>query len=681
MSLEYSLMMQEACSPTLALRPMPWSVANRRMLEGSNMLITSVSYRVHETRRIIRRDVCSSVANLVHVQADPAGPAESVLISPRHSTIDANGNRVLVNPTIYIIDGARGVCHIRTEAFCAKHCPSQIDMLFLRHAIANRASFAPITDASRRAFRAGEFPHINTRTRLGLWHREMRRQRASADRGLDLRIVAESARYYDEVSWMVVEPLIEEVRQAERQLIASFLRPLLESRLKRRLPRRFTAAERDQHRSQAIAAYPFLKDLWHRDPKTESPDANSLTGRLHTKDKQLLRRAIDEGLPLTELLAQLLNLEPWMLNHVRDHWSTFRAYDRVIAPDGQWELGRTLSLFTPQTAPTKVEELHRLRKLTERIGRTPTPLAQCLGANIPPHDQRQLKAVIGSATKTSLLLEYLEFVYSLNAWVSKRLGQNHYVQLPELLGVCKFNDWWILARRWQSRNRQLQRQRVSARAANDEQIEIAWPSLLTRVERIGSFSFTSRRSHAELLLESELMRNCAASYVVRCALAESHLLHIAYEDDPVGTVEVRKEWYGDNPKLLLVHAETHEHRPLDSEAENALMHFLDACNDGQIGLNPEALQPRSVHADLLGPLLQSIPMEYSHWVRNDLEMHYFDLHTETSGALVLEHYRDALQFEHESPDCLYELALRALQRNQSMNSMVREYLDVAVCAY
>jgi len=679
MFLEYSLTTEEVMGATVSLRAMPWSIANRRMLAGTSTVVTVSPERIHKTRHILQHDVCRSVANLVHVPSP--GRAETVLISPRHSTIDVHGNRVLANPTVYIIDAERGVCHLRTGALCSKECLQQVDLAFLRDALADRASFLPIEDADRRALRAGEFPQINVRTRLALWNHESRRQRASADRGLDLRIVAESARYFYEVTWMVVEPLIEEVRRVERQLIMSFLRPLLEIRRKRPVTPRFTAAERDQHRAQAIATYPFLMGLWHRDSKSEAPDANSVTGRLQTVDKQLLRRAIDDGQPLTELLVQLLDLEPWMLNHLRGHWATFRAYDRSTAPDRQWEVGRTLALFTPETAPKTIEELLHLRNLTERMDRTPTPIVHCLGVTITPLDRRQLKTVLGSTTKTALLLEYLDFIYLVNSWIAKHVGQNHYAELPELLGVRRFDDWWTLARRWQSRNKKLARQILTAQAANDERIDLSWPSLLTRVERIEGFSFTSRSSYAALELESQLMHNCASSYVARCALADSHLLHIATDDQPVGTVEVRKEMYGDNPKILLVDAQTHDYAPLDPKARNALAKFQEACNDGRIRLNPDALEPRSVHANSLAPLLQRIPIAFSHWSRHNLDAHYFDLHAETSGAVVFDQYRDALEMERGSPRTLYQLAVLAVRRNQSMNSTVREYLENVVCAY
>jgi len=619
-------------------------------------------------------------------QSDPSSdlPRRGAAVDPhlpRHPTLDAFGQRVVTNPTVYILDEDRGVCQLRTDALRSTTCPQEIDLAFLREAIANRMVFTPISDADRRTLRASELPHINTRTRLALWRHEVLRQRARPDRGLDSRMVAESARYFDDMTWQVVEPLIEEGRQVERRLIRNFLRPLLEKRLQRRVARRATAAECQRYREQAVDTYPFLKDLWHRDPKIESPDANSLTGLLEPADKQLLRRAIDDGQPLAELLLQLLNLEPWMLTHLRLHWTTFRAYDRSEEPDRQWDMASKVALFTPETAPTQIEELQHLRKLTERMDRSPTPIVPCLATTMTPSDQRQLKAVLGSTSKTSLLLEYLEFLYSVNAWVSKCLGQNHYVELPALLGVRTFGDWWTLARRWRSRNKKVYRQGWGAQAANGETIDLSWPPLLTQVEQMGSFSFTSRSSYSELRLESKLMYNCARHYVSRCAFADSHLLHIARNDEPVGTVEVRKEMYGDNPKILLVDAQSHDYKPLDTEAQGALTEFLEACNDGLIRLNPAALQPRSVHADALSKLLDAIPMDYSHWERSGLEMHYFDLYAESNGVVMLENYRDALEVERGSSHSLYKLALCAVRRNKLLQSDTREYLKDAVIAY
>lgn len=183
---------------------------------------------MHKARQIIRHDGCPSVANLIQIPSP--GRTETVLISPRHFTLDARDNHVIANPMGYIIDGERGVCRLRTEALCSKSCLQQIDLAVLQEALADRASFTPIDAPDRGALRAGESLHVNLHTRLALWHREIRRQHVNADCSADLRTVAKSAGYFLEVTWMLVEPLIEELRQVERQLIMNFLCHMLESR-------------------------------------------------------------------------------------------------------------------------------------------------------------------------------------------------------------------------------------------------------------------------------------------------------------------------------------------------------------------------------------------------------------------------------------------------------------------
>ncbi len=159
------------------------------------------------------------------------------------------------------------------------------------------------------------------------------------------------------------------------------------------------------------------------------------------------------------------------------------------------------------------------------------------------------------------------------------------------------------------------------------------------------------------------------------------MIHMSQGEVPVGTLEVRVAMYGDNRKILLVHAESADHTPLSTDAEQALERFLDACNDDRIAFNPDALLSRSLRLELLAPLLQSQCVDYPTWGRAGLRLHYFDLHARVTGPALIEHYRPALELHPGATDSLYQTALSAAGRSRTSNAGARDYPDRVVDAY
>jgi hypothetical protein len=140
------------------------------------------------------------------------------------------------------------------------------------------------------------------------------------------------------------------------------------------------------------------------------------------------------------------------------------------------------------------------------------------------------------------------------------------------------------------------------------------------------------------------------------------MIHVARDQTPIATLEVRKGMYGENIKILLEHAEAPHWGPLDSDSGAAIMEFLDACNDGRLTLDPQARAPQSMRVDLLEPMRQLNPIDYPTWERANLQYHYFDLHASVSGTQWIDHYRTALEVNPDREDSLYQLAVRAIKQ-------------------
>jgi hypothetical protein len=248
--------------------------------------------------------------------------------------------------------------------------------------------------------------------------------------------------------------------------------------------------------------------------------------------------------------------------------------------------------------------------------------------------------------------------------------------LSQLVGAKNLNHWCLLARRWHVLNNQLRRRAGERTASPDASVHLEWPALLNQVESLGDYTFRSLNSYSDLLAESESMQNCASTYVALCALGDSHMIHLSRGDVPLGTLEVRREMYGENLKILLGHAESADHKPLTADAQRILHQFLDACNEHRIPLNPEAVLPRSERMDILSPMLEWQCLDYPTWVQANLGPHYFGLHAHITGTNLFERYRDALELHSGATDSLYQLALRAVRQCRSLNRESREYLEL-----
>lgn len=174
------------------------------------------------------------------------------------------------------------------------------------------------------------------------------------------------------------------------------------------------------------------------------------------------------------------------------------------------------------------------------------------------------------------------------------------------------------------------------------------------------------------------MQNCAASYIVSCALGESHMIHIAEGEQPVGTLEVRKEITGKTPRSF---SSTHRDTIMSRYPIRPSKQSWTPATRVAFLSTPEALLPRSTRADFLAPMMQTQCSDYPTWVCSDLGFHYFDLHVHVTGADLIHRYRAALEVHIGANGNLYQLALRAVQQCRTLTSEVRNYLDAVVNVY
>lgn len=680
MSLEYSITTDEATQSAFSLQAMPLNLSYRQML---SILENESGFpgTAKIVRQIIRQELCTSVLNLVRLPATATRGSVRVLLCPGTLESDCPDNMPMPRPTVYVIHENRDVRYWQTDAIIGTVGSGQVDWCLLNLALADLSRLSVISDSESRALRRAEAPQDLQFIRRCRWDHHVGRLRMKPRHGRDLRLVVNSARYFDGITDMVVTPLLDEIRLIEQRLIKAFLFPMHETLVRPRTAHRPTKNERRRNRQQAVESYPFLEDLWYTDTKVESPLANSLILQLDALEKRQLRLVIDEGRPIREVLCLFLRLDPWMIDHLRTFWPAYLEFDRGWYPDRQWDLGAFLALWTRETAPKTLDELNRLNDLSHRMNRRTTPFYRTIQTPISPDDRRRLRRLVVNDSDARSMQSYLDFLESLTDWIAKHCGQNVDDNLPQLLGVETLDDWWVMARRWHAINAKLQRSAGKVDPDQTTPIHIEWPPLLKSAENFGPFTFESINSYARLVVESEQMQNCASTYVLECATGESHMIHLSQDGEPIGTVAVRKAMYSDNRKILLVHAEAADHTPLSADAEQALEQFLDACNGGRIAFAPDALLPRSLRLELLAPMLQTQCIDYPTWVRAGLSLHYFDLHAQIAGPEIIEHYRATLELQIAAKDSLYQLALRAVKQSRTRKAYTQDNLEQMVGAY
>ncbi len=608
---------------------------------------------------MVREDFCASSPDLVQLPATSTRESIPLLVFPGERIIDAGGRLAWASPSAYVIQD-RELRLFRDVSLCAGRSPFQLSLTALQDALTSETGFEPVAKAHLKALHNGELVRRLLATRQTVWDHHVRRLQINPAKCRHVEMIVRRSRYLVELTH-VVDSLLADMRDSEWALVKRFLAPLNEYTVRRTL-RRPTALERQRNRYQALETYPFLESIWHTDDLTESPVANSLLSTLSPREVKTIRRIIDEGRPLSALLARELSLEPWMIEHLRRHWSQYIIFDRTHYPDHSWDLRAMLSLWTPETAPRTLDELHRIHALTYRHYDNATLLYRSINFPLCREDRRTLRQLVSSGSDCERMLGYLAFIHSLNHWILNELGRDCIKDLPRLLGAKNVSDWQVCARRWHAINAELKRRAGDGEASRDSSAPLEWPALLTRVETVGDFTFHSLHTYEDLKAESQAMQNCASTYLTRCALGESHMIHMALGGTPVGTVEVRKAMYGDNTKILLAHAEAARHAPLIAAAEQALYQFLDACNDGGIALNSEAVMPSSLRMELLAPLLKSQCLDYATWEKANIGHDYFTLHAYVSGSDVFDRYRAALELEKDANESLYILALRAVRQ-------------------
>ncbi len=664
----------EAIPDVLVLPSTALSISNRRTLSELEQE-SGFPGSTRTLRTLIKQDLCSSALRLVRVPAAAKRDPVCVLICPGERIVETAGRLAWTSPSAYVIHENHELRRLCDDTLCATRVPFRLNLTALQDALTRPAGFQPVTQRDLQALTFGDLARARLAVRQSVWDHHVRRLQIKPETCRNIRIIACSTRYLDDVTRQVITLVLDELKASEQDLVKTLLAPLNE-RPVRPKRRRQTALEKQRNRHQALDIYPFLESIWHTHDRIESPVATSLTAALKNRDLRKLRRAVDDGRPLVRRLARELRLKPWMIEHLRCHWPAYRAFDRGNYPARCWAMGALLSLGTPETAPQTLEELQRLESLINRNRHHVTPLYRSMVTPISSENRRALRKFTQSGSCGDAVLAYLEFLYSLNRWISAQLGQDYYRDLALLLRTKTLDDWWLLARRWHAINDQLQRRAGDGNAFPNASVHLEWPALLTRVESLGGYAFMSLNTYTDLLAESENMKNCASTYVARCALGDSHMIHMSCGDAPVGTLEVRREMYGENLKILLAHAESADHKPLSADAERILHQFLDACNEYRIPLHPDAVQPRSERMDVLTPMLQLQSLDYPTWVQENLGPHYFSLHAHVTGTDLFDRYRDALELHSDAKDSLYQLALRAVRQCRTLNRESREYLEL-----
>ncbi len=506
MPLEHSLSQNQAMHSVFAMGAMPLALSHRQMLailQGD--LVDAGTTRI--VRQIICRELCGSVLNLVRLPATQTQDAVRVLLCP-----EPPGNMSTPRLTGYVIHENREVRYGHCDPVAETADSGRVHWQPLRLALDRIDRLPTISDPEWRALRRAEAPHDLQQIRRGVWEQHVRRLRLKPRPGRSPRVVENSARYFDSVTDMVVTPLLGEIQEIERQLIKAFLFPMHKYLVRPRALRRPTNIERRRNRQQATNAYPFLEDIWYRDPKVESPLANSLISRLDAQEKRLLRSFIEGGAPILGALCRFLALDPWMIDHLRLHWQAYFQFDRCCHPDRQWDVGAALAFWTPETAPRTLEELHRLHDLFYRFDGRQTPFFRTILTPISPKDRRRLRQIVTTDADGRNMKFYLGFLDSLCEWIAKQYGQSVDDDMPHLLRVESLDDWWVMAQRWHAINVTLQRSAGNCDPDRPALIRIAWPPLLRSTERIDFFTFKSIDTYAGLLAESAQMQNCASTY-------------------------------------------------------------------------------------------------------------------------------------------------------------------------
>lgn len=639
------------------LRPAPL----RDRVPHEFMRLDAIHGKSHSgVRNLIRDDLLASTPALVRLPPASSRYSTPVLVFPGERVIEAAGGLTWAIPSAYVIQN-RELRRLNDVSLCAGRAPFQLNVTVLQHAFTSGTAFAPVTKAHFKALQSGDLVRRLLATRQAVWDHHVRHMQINPDKCRYVHMIVRHSRYLVDVTTHV-ESLLAQMQTAEWAQVKAFLAPLNQLTVSRDR-RRPTVHERQRNRCQALEAYPFLESICAAGSvKDELYPATSLLSVLSPRDVKTVRRIIDEGWPLSAVLARELRLEPWMIEHVARHWPAYLEFDRLFHPDGNWDVRAMLSLWTPETAPKTLEELKRLDSLAYWHLHCATPRYRGVDVPMSPGDRRTLRQLVRSAPDCEEMLGYLRFLRSLNRWILNEVGRDCSADLPHLLGIKHVDDWQVCARRWHAINAELKRRAGENEALRDPSAQREWPALLTRVENVGDFTFHSLHTYQDLKAESLRMQNCASTYSTLCALGESHMIHIALAGTPVGTLEVRKELYGENTKMLLVHAEAACHAPLTGAAEQALYRFLDACNDGGIALNPEALQPQSLRMELLASMLQSQCLDYPTWEQADTGHDYFFLHAYVGGNDFIEHYRTALELEKDAKESLYVIASRAVRQ-------------------
>jgi hypothetical protein len=376
-----------------------------------------------------------------------------------------------------------------------------------------------------------------------------------------------------------------------------------------------------------------------------------------------LRDAVDNDRSLMPDLAQRLGWEPWMVNHIARHWPVFHEVDGWYSHHA-WDLGALLVNWTPETAPRRLTPLKRLCSLfwygAFAIPGIPgrswfDPPKQVLSA----HDRCTLLEILEDGTRFAQLCEYLNFLSSLEHWLSRRSGKAVGAILPRLLGANTIADWWILCMRWHRINEDLRGERPTTAMPTDAHSS----GLLTEPVHRGLYSFHNLRN--PLYRPRVWKRHDAYQEFPNAHAPRFPPCTVYVELDGIhhATLTVAIEGSADAPTIRVLETADRIHwTTLDVATQAAVDQFLAGCNAGQIPLKPQTVEFYRSRAALRVSLLDKFRrIDYPSWVQLFAEDEYFAAHTEMTGAALFDAYRESLGIVETTDASLYQLAVEAAQ--------------------
>jgi hypothetical protein len=423
-----------------------------------------------------------------------------------------------------------------------------------------------------------------------------------------------------------------------------------------------TSAKREHRRRQAIELYPFLEALQHLHATPAHHSANSLAAHLTRSQRRTLWHAIDQGLPLSAILARELKLAPWMIKHLQRHWDEFHDHDRRYGHKG-WDIGALLAPWTAETAPRTAKELKRLSSLTGFDHYEVLPFFHCAQAPLRSRDRQLLCQLLRDHAQYRRFQRYRVFLNSLSAWIERRTGEPISLPLHELLGVTTVTDWWTLCNRWHRINADLWQSLAHALKSTTHSDPVTHFGLLDEPITIGKYTFTSLNNWMDLEAEAKRMDNCVEAYFGQCVYRQLCLIHVARLGVPAATLSIVRTSDASTFHIAVQEAEGADYNPPTTQCSAAIELFVDGVNAGLITTRADALPLPASRDALMASLFEIQPcIDYQSWSDHFGCSDYFNQHARGTGTHVFAIYMGALGHSKSMSDSLYKRAIKAAVR-------------------